>query len=240
MEENNLFRDVKAIFFDFDNTLVSFDEVEDNALHMVAKDIYNFVKDNYSSEISQDKITELVISRAKKMNEDGIYDRKSWWKSVLDQLNVSAESEELYQWTQLYWSIASQNTPYEDALDLLEYLKKKGFRLGIITNSDGEGGDKRLRLSRFPLLHYFNIIVIGGENNIKPKPDLQPFIISCEKFGLFSSQCLMIGDDPIKDCLAAKKAGLKSILVDRKNKVKFAELYADYVVNNLREVEELF
>ncbi|MFP3202192.1 MAG: HAD family hydrolase [Sulfolobus sp.] len=241
MEEINIFRDTKAIFFDYDNTLVSFDDKSNEALMAVSEDIFNFIRENYSNvNISIEELKKLVIETSKSLDEEGVYDRKSWWQAILNKLGITAEIDDLYEWTQIYWSIASNNTPYEDALDLIEYLKRKNYKIGLITNSDGEWGDKKARISKFPLISYFDVIIIGGENNIKPKPNVQPFIIACEKLGLSTSQCIMIGDDPVKDCLAAKKAGFKSILVDRKGNVKYAELYADYVVENLKELEEIF
>ena len=241
MEEINIFKDVKAIFFDFDNTLVSFEELSAKALKSVANDILDFVKENYPSiNIDEKELFSSLLETSKKLDEEGIYDRRVWWEKVLSKYNIKAEMEDLYEWTQIYWSIAGNNQPYDDALDAVEYLKRKGFKLGIITNSDGEWGDKRQRLNRFPLISYFDVILISGENNIKPKPNLQPFILACEKLNLSTDNCVMVGDDPVKDCLAAKKAGLHSILVDRNNKVKYAELYADFVVQNLKELEEIF
>lgn len=241
MEEVNIFRNTKAIFFDFDNTLVSFEEKSNEALQKVVEDIYNYITENYPDKnIQKEEIKKVVFEVSKELDEEGIYDRKIWWQSSLDKLGIKAEMDDLYEWTQIYWSIASNNTPYDDALDLIEYLKRKGFKLGIITNSDGEWGDKRARLSKFPLISYFDVIIIGGENNIKPKPNIEPFIVGCEKLGLTTSNCVMVGDDPVKDCLAAKKAGMRAILVDRKGIVKYAELYADYVVRTLKELEEIF
>jgi putative hydrolase of the HAD superfamily len=241
MEEINVFRNTSAIFFDFDNTLVSFEEKSHEALQKVVDDIYNYVVENYSNnKLEKNEIKKVVFEIAKSLDEEGVYDRKIWWQTALDRLGIKAGMEDLYEWTQIYWSVASNNVPYEDALDLIEYLKRKGFKLGIITNSDGEWGDKKSRLSKFPLISYFDIIIIGGENNIKPKPNVEPFIVACEKMGLNTSSCVMVGDDPVKDCLAAKKAGLRAILVDRNGRVKYAELYADYVVNNLKELEEIF
>lgn len=241
MEEIEIFKDVKAIFFDFDNTLVSFDKVSNNALIKVADDIMDFISENYPDiKINKDELIKKLLEIAKRLDEEGIYDRKTWWEELLKQYNIKPELEDLYEWTQIYWSIASNNSPYEDSLDALEYLKRKGYKLGIITNSDGEWGNKRQRLSKFPLISYFDIIIIGGEDNIKPKPNVQPFIFSCEKLNLSPNECVMVGDDPVKDCLAAKKAGFYSILVDREGKVKYAELYADFVVQNLKELEEIF
>ncbi|BCU70631.1 HAD family hydrolase [Stygiolobus caldivivus] len=241
MEEINIFKSTKAIFFDFDNTLVSFEEKSNEALQKVVEDIYNYLTENYpSKKIQKDEIKRIVFETSKALDEEGIYDRKIWWQSSLDKLGIKAEMEDLYEWTQIYWSIASNNTPYEDALDLIEYLKRKGFKLGIITNSDGEWGDKKSRLAKFPLISYIDIVIIGGENNIKPKPNVEPFIVACEKIGFSTSSCVMVGDDPVKDCLASRKAGLRSILVDRNGRVKHAELYADYVVRSLKELEEIF
>ena len=241
MEEINSFKNVKALFFDFDNTLVSFEESSIKALKSVTKDILDFVRENYpSSNLDENELFNSLLETSKKLDEEGIYDRRVWWEKVLKKYNIEAEMEDLYEWTQIYWSIAGNNQPYEDALDAIEYLKRKGFRLGVITNSDGEWGNKRQRLNKFPLIPYFDVIIIGGENNIKPKPNPQPFILACEKLNLSINNCVMVGDDPIKDCLAAKKAGLYSILVDRENKVKYVELYADFVVKNLKELEEIF
>jgi len=241
MEEINVFKDVKAIFFDFDNTLVSFEGLSAKALKSVANDILDFVKENYPNiNLDENELFNLLLETSKKLDEEGIYDRRVWWEEVLEKYNVKAEMEDLYEWTQIYWSIAGNNQPYDDALDAIEYLKRKGFKLGIITNSDGEWGDKRQRLNKFPLISYFDVILVSGENNIKPKPNLQPFILACEKLNLSTNNCIMVGDDPVKDCLAAKKAGLYSILVDRNNKAKYAELYADFVIQNLKGLEEIF
>jgi len=47
-----------------------------------------------------------------------------------------------------------------------------------------------------------------------------------------------VGDEPVKDCLAAKKANMISVLIDREGKVKNAELYADFVISSLKQLEE--
>ena len=241
MKEINIFKDIKAIFFDFDNTLVSFEEVSVKALEIVARNILNYVKEKYPNiNLNWNELFRSLLETSRKLDEKGIYDRRVWWEEVLNRYNIKAERKNLYEWTQIYWSIAGNNQPYEDALDIIEYLKRKGFKLGIITNSDGEWGNKRQRLNKFPLISYFDVIVIGGENNIKPKPNPQPFIVACEKLNLPVNSCLMIGDDPTKDCLAAKNAGLYSILIDRNNKAKFTELYADFIVQNLKKLKEIF
>jgi putative hydrolase of the HAD superfamily len=241
MEDYNEFEKVRAIFFDFDNTLVDFDTNSKRALDVISRELYTYIIDNgFPINISDAEIAEIVRTISCKLDSEGIYDRTVWIEKILEKLGISVTKEQIFEWTSLYWSIASDTKVFDDVQDTLDFLKKKGYRLGIITNSDGEGGSKTRRLENFPLIRYFDIIVIGGENNIKPKPSVQPFIVGCEKLGLSSDQCAMVGDDPVKDCLAAKKAGLSSILIDRQNKVKFAELYADLVIRNIKSLQDIF
>jgi len=241
LEEYNIFESVKALFFDFDGTLVDFETNSRLALTKVAEEIYNYIIESQEKkEISIDEIRRLVFEVSEKFDQDGIFERNYWWEEVMKRLGIKYERSQIYEFSSLYWSIASENTPYEDAIELVNYLKKKGLKLGIITNSDGEGGNKKLRLEKFPLINMFDVVIIAGEGGIRPKPYSEPFILACETLGFKTNECVMIGDDPVKDCLAAKKVGMISVLVDRHNKVRFAELYADLVIRNLKELEEFF
>ncbi|EZQ03867.1 MULTISPECIES: HAD family hydrolase [Acidianus] len=239
MEDINIFLGVKAIIFDFDNTLVNFEFNSKIALEAVARDIYDYLLD-ILPQVSLDKVKGTIFSMAEKLDSEGIYDRTIWWKEALQEIGASADKDQLSEWASLYWSIASKNQVYDDAEELLRYLKDKGYKLAIMSNSDGEGGNKRARIEKVHISRYFDKIIVAGENNIKPKPSVQPFVMTCEELGQNLGSCVYIGDDPVKDCLAASKAGLKSILIDRDGKVKFAELYADFVVRNLKELEEFF
>ncbi|MEM4084856.1 MAG: HAD family hydrolase [Saccharolobus sp.] len=236
---NIIFNNIKAVLFDFDDTLVDFKSKSQEALISVSRDIYNFIKENYNKEIDMNIIEKIVITESERLDKEGEYNRNKWWESVLKALNIDyVDKSQLYDWTRLYWSIASNTEPYDDAEKLIEYLYSKGYKLGIVTNSDGEGGNKNKRLKSFPLINKFNVIIIAGEQGIRPKPNLEPFLIACERISVEPVSCLFVGDDHVKDCLAAKKANMKSVLVDREGKVKDAELYADFVVSKLTQLEE--
>ncbi|MEM0164415.1 MAG: HAD family hydrolase [Saccharolobus sp.] len=234
-----IFNNIKAVLFDFDDTLVDFKSKSQEALISVSRDIYNFIKENYNKEIDMNIIEKIVITESERLDKEGEYNRNKWWESVLKALNIDyIDKSQLYDWTRLYWSIASNTEPYDDAEKLIDYLYGKGYKLGIVTNSDGEGGNKNKRLKNFPLINKFNVIIIAGEQGIRPKPNLEPFLIVCERLSVEPVSCLFVGDDRVKDCLAAKKANMKSVLVDREGKVKDAELYADFVVSKLTQLEE--
>jgi len=234
------FSRVKAVFFDYDNTIVDFQSSSLKALSRVAKEIHDYLIDEGKGDIPLEKISQVVFQISSKLDEEGVVDRNTWWSKTVETLGImDVERSQFYDWTNLYWSIASNSEAFPDALQFLEYLVNKKYVIGLITNSDGEGGNKKKRIQNFPLYRAFNIVIIGGEDGIKPKPNIDPFILACEKAGLSVDRCVMVGDDPLKDCLASKKAGYTSVLVDRINKVKFPELYADFVVSNLVDLEEL-
>ncbi|WP_338604826.1 HAD family hydrolase [Sulfolobus tengchongensis] len=234
-----IFNNVKAVLFDFDDTLVNFSSKAKEALDAVSKDIYIYIKENYNQELDINIIKKLVEAESSRLDREGEYNRNKWWESVLRALNINyVDRTQLYDWTNLYWSIASQVEPYEDANEIIEYLDSKGYKLGIITNSDGEGGNKNKRLANFPQINKFDVIIIAGEGGIRPKPNLEPFIVACERLSVPPNTCVFVGDEPIKDCLAAKKANMISVLMDREGKIKDAELYADFVISSLTQLEE--
>lgn len=237
--DQNIFAGVRAIFFDYDDTLADFSSAAREAIKSVSKDIYDYFIDQGIS-LKLEEIEKTLFTISHNLDEDGIFDRNAWWERFLSQMNLKAEPKAMVEWTSLYWSVASRNEAYPDGIELIDYLKKKGYFLGLITNSDGPGANKRSRISSFPLISKFDLIIIGGEGEVKPKPDLEPFIRACEASGNDMKNCLMVGDHPIKDCLPAKKVGYKTVLVDRKHTVKNAQLYADLVISNLTDLEEFF
>ncbi|BBD71887.1 2-haloalkanoic acid dehalogenase [Sulfodiicoccus acidiphilus] len=216
--------------------MVDFESSSTQALKLVAKEATEYLREIGDFKLS---LEEKMLAIAKDLDASGVYDRVLWWEKALEELNLKADPELLFEWTSLYWSVASKNEPYEDALDVVEYLKRKGYKLGLVTNTDGRGGNKLKRVSSFPLISAFDLILIGGENDLKPKPNLQIFVEACERLGGAGEWCVMIGDDPVKDTIPAKKAGILSVLVDRRGIHRNPELYADFVVSNLKELEDL-
>ncbi len=50
------------------------------------------------------------------------------------------------------------------------------------------------------------------------KPDPKVFLKVLESFGVSAAKTVMVGDDPERDIAPAQKLGIKTILIDRKNK----------------------
>ncbi len=203
-----------GIIFDFDDTLINFSQAEYIALNYVSKDLFSLIEEHLKNPglVDFESFREFVLRISRSYNLLGIYDRPIWWKKILEIFNLDMKVDYNYlcNLTSRYWSIIAKNSKINDgAVELLTLLKKYGVKIGLLTNTDGECGNKKQRIIESGLHSYFDSIIIGGENGIPVKPNTKSFLRACESLGL--DQCIMVGDDYFKDCLGAINAGLNAI-----------------------------
>jgi putative hydrolase of the HAD superfamily len=101
--------------------------------------------------------------------------------------------------------------PLSGARECLVELARR-YQLALIT--DGSPERQRSKLEGLGLADLFNIVVISDE--IAPdarKPDPRPFRIAAERLGLAPARIVYLGDNPLKDFLGARRAGLGSVRV---------------------------
>ncbi len=107
---------------------------------------------------------------------------------------------------------------YADADPTLEGLKRRGYRLGVISN-----------LWPFPASHIFEATGFHDhfEHRIYSfevghrKPEKEIFEEACRRFGVQPQECLMVGDHPEADVKGALSAGMQAALIDRPGEFKF-------------------
>jgi len=95
---------------------------------------------------------------------------------------------------------------FEDVIPTLEALKKRGLRLGIISN-----WDDRLRqlLRKLKLESYFQTIAVSCEVGA-PKPSRRMFTTACDALGCSPGSTLHVGDSREMDVKGALNAGLQA------------------------------
>lgn len=117
---------------------------------------------------------------------------------------------------------------YPDTIITLEFLIKKNYKIGIITNTSKHAAHHILHKTN--IINYFHTIITRDDvYRIKPNPEMV-------KIALRKIQCNVewfIGDSRV-DVEAAEKACLKSILIKRDgSKPKY---YVDYLIHNLTDL----
>ena len=101
--------------------------------------------------------------------------------------------------------------PFDGALDVLSVLRKRGHRLGLLTNGSAEF--QRKKLTRYDLEPMFELILIEGELGYG-KPDQRVFAGALAHFGVPPSRACMIGDNLEADVLGACTLGITRIWHD--------------------------
>jgi len=121
-------------------------------------------------------------------------------------------------------------------LDLLEELKKRGYKTAIVTS--------RLRhtteigLQKYDMKRYFNAIVTCDDTD-RHKPDPEPVNIALERLGSKPEEAIMVGDSMF-DIICSRKAGVKAALVSWALAVndedKYGENAPDYILEKAEDL----
>ncbi|MGH9400399.1 MAG: HAD family hydrolase [Thermoanaerobaculia bacterium] len=99
----------------------------------------------------------------------------------------------------------------EDAPEVLEALRGRGYRLAVISNADGR---VRGLVERAGLAGFFEFVVDSAEIGVE-KPDPRIFEAAAIRLDLPPSACAYVGDIYEIDVLGARAAGLEAILIGR-------------------------
>jgi putative hydrolase of the HAD superfamily len=147
-----------------------------------------------------------------------LYNRDVWWETLLKELGLSRlKAPWIHGTTLRYWKTYAGASPlFSDAMSTIHRLKKAGFRLGMVSDSDGTPGMKMKRIRRQPFLKYLEAIVVAGEDTPNVKPSMRPFILVAKRLGLQPRNCAYIGDNPNTDIKGAKGVGMMVMLVKRR------------------------
>lgn len=102
------------------------------------------------------------------------------------------------------------NRPVPGVREALTALAHAGYRLGVVSNSDGRA---EWLLGTVGLAREFEFVVDSAEVGFD-KPDARIFRLACERFGLAPERCAYLGDVMTIDVEGSARAGLRPILVD--------------------------
>ena len=145
--------------------------------------------------------------------------RRHEWEAIVDEIfaGLAPERPSRTFFDALYrrfdepecWRIHS------DVVEVLEALRERGVRLGLISN-----WDDRLRplLTRLDLARWFEVIVISCEAGWV-KPDRRIFETAAHAFWLQPGAILHVGDCLSEDVAGARAAGFRALLLDRAGQV---------------------
>ena len=166
------------------------------------------------------------------------YNRDIWWKTLFKQLGLKRmDPKWIHDLTLQYWKVYAANSPpFRDAEQTVRKLKLAGYKLGMVSDSDGTPGMKRKRIRQVPFHNLFRAIVVSGEDTPRVKPGHESFSLVAENLRVQPRSCIYVGDNPRTDIEGAKAVGMISVIVHRRGNNGGDP---DYRVPNLRSLPGL-
>jgi putative hydrolase of the HAD superfamily len=107
------------------------------------------------------------------------------------------------------WERHENFSLYEDALPVLDELRRHGLKIGLISNGQRD-------LDEFASHHRLEVDAIVGSKahgRVKPHPSI--FIAALHALGVTAGEAAMVGDSYEDDIEGARALGIRAILLDR-------------------------
>jgi putative hydrolase of the HAD superfamily len=178
--------------------------------------IYSSVASEHGVEVSPE-ILESRFSQA--LGEGGTpIDRAQWERLVRDVFDPVAEFDDFDAFFEAVYRFFESGRPwrcYPGTGSVLEVLRQRGYRLGIVSNFD-ERLDRVLE--ELSIRNHFSAVVIPPRAG-QAKPDPRIFLEAATLLDTLPAETLMVGDDPVLDVEGARSAGMQAVLVDQNARV---------------------
>ncbi len=202
---------IKAIIFDFGQTLVD----SASGFRLAEKKAKDIVFAEIRSGLGGLGLNDFLPQYRRIRKEfHGVsnFSRLAIWQEVYRYFGLCPDLKVLEDREYGYWEEVKMATkPFAETESVLKDLAKD-YKLGLITNTQGQKIRGTHRLALFPELEkYFDAIIVAGEDGVPAKPDRQPFIKCLKQLGVSPKEAVFVGDDWRIDIQGAEKAGLKPV-----------------------------
>lgn len=227
----------KHLFFDLDHTLWDFETNAKEALrelydenNLIETGVNDFEKffDSYSVHNTRlwDKYTKGLIKQ----------DELRWkrmWLALLD-FKIANEALSKKMAVEFLDKLPLKKNLFPYTIEILTYLKGKGYQLHLITN--GFDLTQKSKLENAALSHFF-VEVITSEASQSLKPNKEIFDYAIDKCGACCAESIMIGDNLDADIQGGINAGMDTVFVNHLS-IK-PHIRPTYMIHHLRELEDI-
>ena len=199
-------------------------------------EIYGLVAREYGCTAPFDEIQAAFVRQFRRSGPLTTVDEKSWWRDVVHR--VFAEVGMIRDFNRFFEKVYDQFRDsrgwmlFPETVEVLNELKRRGLKLGVISNFDSRVYSVMRDLH---IQNHFDAVTISSETGYA-KPDLEIFIAAVKSLQSRPENVLLIGDSLADDVLAARKAGIRSVLIDRTNRYEGLDVQK---IDNLKAVLSL-
>ena len=212
-------KDVEAILFDFEGTLV---DLQWNLQGAVKETLEMLKTLRFPIQRLQGmKYSTLMLEAVRMAQEIG--QSAGRVREKIGAIYDRFDDDALKRWTLR-----------EGSEDFLSALKTKGIKIGLVSNVGGKALDKAiLKLDLHP---FFNVVV--SRNDVQfMKPSGEGLRLALSRLRVTSDEALYVGDS-LDDIQAAKAAGVKVIVIMgiENSKAEFLSAGPDQLITHFKEL----
>lgn len=208
---------VKAIIFDFWGTLV-----ENGVFPSPVRQVKYLLR-------IEDPFPDYIVKFEKVFMLKKYDDLYSAFTAVCEEFEIEPEKFILDRLVGMWNKHKLLAKPFQETVEVLERLKKEGYKIALISDTDCFTTDEVL--DKYGLRKYFDEVVLSYKvNMLKTDPKMYGLVL--EKLKLDKSDAVVVGDSLETDINGAKDAGIKAVLVDRRDNREFSPK-----VRNLTELD---
>jgi putative hydrolase of the HAD superfamily len=235
---------IEAIFFDMNGTLRIREQhgptqcaATQGILDVLGKED---ASDGYWEELSR---RQKAYSHWAQENLVQLSESEVWTRWILPEY-PSEQIEPFAAELMLAWMERKGRTvPQPGAEEILLELKRRGYRLGVISNSMSTLDIPR-SLDAFGWKDFFEVVVLSSVLK-RRKPAPEPFWEAAHALNLEPSQCAYLGNRMLKDMVGCKQAGFAlGIILEPPEGSRSDEqdqtVEPDAVIHALRELLDIF
>jgi putative hydrolase of the HAD superfamily len=215
---------IKAVFFDAAGTLIKPAKRVGESYAAIAakhgKDVLTFdIAERF--RVCFDSAPRLAFPGATEPSLEAL--ERDWWKRLVERVfepwSPFEKFDEYFAELFAYFAEPGAWSLYPEVPETLAALKEKGMILGVISNFDS----RLVRvLNGLGAGSWFEEIFVSSRVGYA-KPDPRIFIAALNRHGLKPENAIHIGDSEINDLQGANNAGLRGVLIDRRNGTALAD-----------------
>lgn len=203
---------LKAILFDLDNTLILFDETS------FYQEYFRRIERRFADLMPADIFRKRLISATYALlQNNGEMINAEYFMSAFTEQSADQRNRLWNRFLHFYeteYDKIKVNVRLPDDLhETFDEIGQTGLKLVLASNPIFPLNVQMKRLAWASLDHFHFDLVTHIENMSFCKPRIEYYLEICRKIDEPTQGCLMVGNDPINDMIAAR-AGLKTYLTD--------------------------
>jgi len=201
-----------AILFDLDNTLILFDEAR------FYQEYFRSIETLFTDLMPADTFRKRLITATHALlQNNGEMTNAEYFLKAFNEQSANRRDKLwnrfLHFYETEYDKLKVNVTLPDDLHETFDKIVRTGLKLVLATNPIFPFNVQTKRLAWAGLDHFHFDLVTHIENMSFCKPRIEYYLEICRKIDEPPEACLMVGNDPINDMIAAR-AGLKTYLTD--------------------------